>query len=86
MSSRRIVSGGRHGEVRVWSLDEAVGDGNVSGRSENEDAEAEDIQSRGFYLHDRSTAVGQVRLLRAQERQCVFSGLLLHNTKSEVYF
>ena len=26
------------------------------------------MASRGLFLHDRSTAVGQVRLLRAQER------------------
>ena len=58
--SRRIISGGRYGEVRVWSLEDAIG-GDAS------DCECEEeIKSRELRLHDRSTAVGQVKLLRAQ--------------------
>lgn len=54
--SRRIISGGRYGEVRVWSLEAAISD-----------LECEDeMESRELRLHDRSTAVGQVKLLRAQ--------------------
>ena len=55
--SRRIISGGRYGEVRVWSLEAALED--------TEDTE-EMTASRELRLHDRSTAVGQVKLLRAQ--------------------
>ena len=55
--SRRIISGGRYGEVRVWSLEAAI-----SGC----ECEEEIAESRELRLHDRSTAVGQVKLLRAQ--------------------
>lgn len=55
--SRRIISGGRYGEVRVWSLEAAI-----SGC----EFEEEIAESRELRLHDRSTAVGQVKLLRAQ--------------------
>ena len=57
--SRRIISGGRYGEVRVWSLEAALED------CDGEDTE-EMTASRELRLHDRSTAVGQVKLLRAQ--------------------
>ena len=58
--SRRIISGGRYGEVRVWSLEDAIGDAASDCECE------EEIKSRELRLHDRSTAVGQVKLLRAQ--------------------
>ena len=57
----RIVSGGRHGEVRIWNkwrdgLNISEGGGEVS---------ADDVNARALFLHDRVTAVGQVRLDRA---------------------
>ena len=65
--SRRIISGGRYGEVRVWSLEAALED--------TEDTE-EMRASRELRLHDRSTAVGQVKLLRAQAGiMCADSGV-----------
>ena len=60
--SRRIVSGGRYGEVRVWSLESAICGGGDDG------GEGETCAGRRLRLHDRSTTVGQVKQLRAQAR------------------
>ena len=44
----------------MWSLEDAIGDAASDCECE------EEIKSRELRLHDRSTAVGQVKLLRAQ--------------------
>ena len=63
--SRRIVSGGRYGEVRVWSLESAICGGGGNDGCEGED---DTCAGRRLRLHDCSTTVGQVKLLRAQAR------------------
>ena len=60
----RIVSGGRHGEVRVWSLKDALDD---SSRREEEEV---DGGGRSLWVHARSTAVGQIRIYNALLISC----------------
>ena len=68
---RRIVSGGRFGEIRVWSLSKCLEeDDNQVGKEILDDDVNEDIKGRSLYLHQRDTAVGQVRIEKALMISC----------------
>ena len=64
IDSRRIVSGGRFGEIKVWSLSDCL--------NSEEDYEVLNelciidtlnyAKGRSLYLHDRTTAVGQIKI------------------------
>ena len=64
IDSRRIVSGGRFGEIKVWSLSDCL---NSEEESEvlNEFCNIDTLnyaKGRSLYLHDRTTAVGQIKI------------------------
>ena len=60
---RRIVSGGRFGEIKVWSLSDCLDD-NEDMLFNDTDASNQLIYSKGrsLHLHDRTTAVGQIKI------------------------
>ena len=58
----RIVSGGRHGEIRIWSLKEVMDTGD---REPSVEADG-----RSLWVHARSTAVGQIRIYNALLISC----------------
>ena len=60
---RRIVSGGRFGEIKVWSLSDCL-DSNDDMLLSETDASDQLIYSKGrsLHLHDRTTAVGQIKI------------------------
>ena len=64
IDSRRIVSGGRFGEIKVWSLCECLQteDENTSKGDSSEKLINTYSQGRSLYLHDRTTAVGQIKI------------------------
>ena len=63
IDSRRIVSGGRFGEIKVWSLSDCLNseDDSVLKESCNIDTLIY-AKGRSLYLHDRTTAVGQIKI------------------------
>ena len=64
IDSRRIVSGGRFGEIIIWSLSDCLETTkeNVIPDERMEKDIAIYSNGRSIYLHERSTAVGQIKI------------------------
>ena len=59
IDNRRIVSGGRFGEIKVWSLADCLQE---DGEESSENKTDTYSKGRSLYLHDRTTAVGKIRI------------------------
>ena len=64
IDSRRIVSGGRFGEIVIWSLSDCLETTEQNTQPDDRTGNDIDIYSKGrsIHLHERSTAVGQIKI------------------------
>ena len=67
---RRIVSGGRFGEIKVWSLSECIQQTSEDTEPDHNPMMTEDVKGRTLCLHERTTAVGQIRIEKALLISC----------------
>ena len=67
---RRIVSGGRFGEIKVWSLPECIYQTSEDTDHDSNATGTEEVKGRNLCVHEKTTAVGQIRIEKALLISC----------------